>query len=69
MQLCGAFGSPKFDKCGPRVCILAADDRFPNCKPNEARRPPLSSRALRRRAARPVRVFEVAPIAPALLCR
>ena len=38
MQLCGAFGSPAFDKCGPRVCILAADDRFPNCKPDEVKR-------------------------------
>jgi len=38
MQLCGAFGSPKFDACGPRVCILAADDRFPNCKPDEVKR-------------------------------
>merc|ERR1740124_1035447 len=38
MQLCGAFGSPKFDKCGTRECILAADDRFPNCEPNEVKR-------------------------------
>ena len=38
LQLCGAFGSPRFDGCGKRVCIVAADDRFPNCKPTEVRR-------------------------------
>jgi len=38
LQLCGAFGSPKFDKCGKRVCIVAADDRFPVCKPLEVKR-------------------------------
>lgn len=38
LQLCGAFGSPKFDACGKRVCIVAADDRFPHCKPNEVKR-------------------------------
>jgi len=38
LQLCGAFGSPKFDESGTRVCIIAADDRFPNCKPTEVRR-------------------------------
>eukprot|EP00967_Tisochrysis_lutea_P023432 scaffold26860_cov37-Tisochrysis_lutea.AAC.2 len=32
LQLCGAFGSPKFDKCGKRVCIVAADDRFPRVR-------------------------------------
>jgi len=37
MQLCGAFGSPRFDK-KKRVCICAADDRFPNCKPVEVKR-------------------------------
>ena len=38
LQLCGAFGSPQFDRCGTPVCIVAADDRFPNCKPTEVRR-------------------------------
>lgn len=38
LQLCGAFGSPKFDTCGKRVCIVAADDRFPTCKPAEVKR-------------------------------
>jgi hypothetical protein len=38
LQLCGAFGSPKYDRCGTRVCIVAADDRFPACKPLEAKR-------------------------------
>eukprot|EP00326_Haptolina_ericina_P023853 CAMPEP_0181186430 /NCGR_PEP_ID=MMETSP1096-20121128/10028_1 /TAXON_ID=156174 ORGANISM="Chrysochromulina ericina, Strain CCMP281" /NCGR_SAMPLE_ID=MMETSP1096 /ASSEMBLY_ACC=CAM_ASM_000453 /LENGTH=239 /DNA_ID=CAMNT_0023275323 /DNA_START=166 /DNA_END=885 /DNA_ORIENTATION=+ len=38
LQLCGAFGSPKFDGCGKRVCIIAADDRFPHCKPTEVKR-------------------------------
>lgn len=38
LQLCGAFGSPGFDECGKRVCIIAADDRFPDCKPVEVRR-------------------------------
>jgi hypothetical protein len=38
LELCGAFGSPKFDRCGRRVCIVAADDRFPMCKPLEAKR-------------------------------
>lgn len=38
LQLCGAFGSPRYDKCGTRVCIVAADDRFPVCKPLEAKR-------------------------------
>ena len=37
LQLCGAFGSPRFDK-KKRVCICAADDRFPNCKPVEVKR-------------------------------
>ena len=38
LQLCGAFGSPAFDECGRTVCIVAADDRFPNCEPNEVKR-------------------------------
>uniref|UniRef100_A0A7S4N3L6 Ubiquitin thioesterase OTU n=1 Tax=Prymnesium polylepis TaxID=72548 RepID=A0A7S4N3L6_9EUKA len=38
LQLCGAFGSPAFDECGKRVCIIAADDRFPDCKPTEVKR-------------------------------
>jgi hypothetical protein len=38
LQLCGAFGSPEFDACGARVCIVAADGRFPNCKPLEVKR-------------------------------
>ena len=38
LQLCGAFGSPRFDRSGTPVCILAADDRFPNCKPTEVKR-------------------------------
>ena len=38
LQLCGAFGSPKFDRCGARVCIVAADDKFPNCSPTEVKR-------------------------------
>ena len=38
LQLCGAFGSPRFDDCGTPVCIVAADDRFPNCKPTEVKR-------------------------------
>jgi len=38
LQLCGAFGSPQFDKSGKPVCIVAADDRFPNCKPTEVKR-------------------------------
>ena len=38
LQLCGAFGSPKFDKSGKRVCIIAADDRFPKCKPADVKR-------------------------------
>jgi len=38
LQLCGAFGSPHFDRCGRRICIVAADDRFPNCKPHEVKR-------------------------------
>ena len=38
LQLCGAFGSPRFDSCGTPVCIIAADDRFPNCKPTEVKR-------------------------------
>lgn len=28
LQLCGAFGSPRFDQKGKTVCIIAADDRF-----------------------------------------
>ncbi len=38
LQLCGAFGSPRFDASGKPVCIVAADDRFPNCKPTEVKR-------------------------------
>ena len=38
LQLCGAFGSPRFDGSGRRVCILAADDKFPNCAPAEVKR-------------------------------
>ena len=38
LQLCGAFGSPRFDESGTAVCIVAADDRFPNCKPTEVKR-------------------------------
>jgi hypothetical protein len=38
LQLCGAFGSPKFDTCGKRVCIIAADDRFPKCRPVDVKR-------------------------------
>lgn len=38
LQLCGAFGSPTFDKTGKRVCIVAADDKFPNCKPRDVKR-------------------------------
>lgn len=39
LQLCGAFGSPLFDQQGRLpVCIVAADDRFPNCKPTEVKR-------------------------------
>ncbi|KAL3913533.1 MAG: hypothetical protein SGPRY_007949, partial [Prymnesium sp.] len=38
LQLCGAFGSPAFDGCGKRVCIVAADDRFPECKPTDVKR-------------------------------
>jgi len=38
LQLCGAFGSPHFDQSGKPVCIVAADDRFPNCKPTEVKR-------------------------------
>ena len=38
LQLCGAFGSPRFDGAGKAVCIVAADDRFPACKPNEVKR-------------------------------
>jgi len=38
LQLCGAFGSPRFDEKGKPVCIVAADDRFPNCKPTEVKR-------------------------------
>ena len=38
LQLCGAFGSPHFDSSGSPVCIVAADDRFPNCKPTEVKR-------------------------------
>ena len=38
LQLCGAFGSPRFDATGKAVCIVAADDRFPNCKPTEVKR-------------------------------
>ena len=38
LQLCGAFGSPAFDQLGKAVCIVAADDRFPNCKPTEVKR-------------------------------
>jgi len=38
LQLCGAFGSPAFDGCGKRVCIVAADDRFPDCTPSEVKR-------------------------------
>jgi hypothetical protein len=34
LQLCGAFGSPRFDASGKPVCIVAADDRFPSCKTN-----------------------------------
>jgi len=39
LQLCGAFGSPRFDseRQAP-ICIIAADDRFPNCKPTEVKR-------------------------------
>lgn len=37
LQLCGAFGSPLFDERA-RVCICAADDRFPNCRPVEVKR-------------------------------
>ena len=37
LQLCGAFGSPQFDSSSP-VCIVAADDRFPDCKPTEVKR-------------------------------
>ena len=38
LQLCGAFGSPRFDQTGKAVCIVAADDRFPHCKPTEVKR-------------------------------
>lgn len=38
LQLCGAFGSPRFDASGKPVCIVAADDRFPSCKPTEVKR-------------------------------
>lgn len=38
LALCGAFGSPRFDRCAPRVCIVAADDRFPTCKPTQVKR-------------------------------
>jgi len=38
LQLCGAFGSPRYDRCGERVCIVAADDRFPDCEPTEVKR-------------------------------
>ena len=38
LQLCGAYGSPVFDECGKRVCIVAADDRFPECKPVDVKR-------------------------------
>ena len=38
LQLCGAFGSPRIDKRGKRECIVAADDRFPSCKPTQVKR-------------------------------
>lgn len=38
LQLCGAFGSPRFDNSSSPVCIIAADDRFPDCKPTEVKR-------------------------------
>ena len=38
LQLCGAFGSPRYDDGGERVCIVAADDRFPNCDPTRVKR-------------------------------
>ena len=34
LRLCGAFGSPRFDARSP-ICIVAADDRFPECLPTE----------------------------------
>ncbi len=37
LQLCGAFGSPRFDEAA-RVCIVAADDKFPNCEPEAVKR-------------------------------
>jgi len=37
LSLVGAFGSPRFDNRS-RVCIIAADGRFPECEPTEVKR-------------------------------
>jgi len=37
LQLCCALGSPIWDD-RPRVCICAADSKFPNCRPAEVKR-------------------------------